>query len=200
MTKDKLEDYIKNHKDEFDTLEPSKDLWNGIGGKALPVMEVKNELVTPKRVRLNSLKWITRVAAAILIFTGSYYFHDYRSNKELIAENENPSAQNSQLYNTLMEAEYYYTAQIGMEQERLYSLTVGNSPIREEIQNELKELDKEFNALKEDLKDNLDNEEIIAAMIQNYRIKLGILQDMMMQLQQDKKVKNSDDETKRIQI
>ncbi len=200
MTKDRLEDYIINHKDEFDNLEPSTDLWNRIGGTAISAPDSKIEQTAPKKIRLNGVRWITRVAAAILIFTGSYYFHDYRSGQNTIAVNEASSLQNSQLYNTLMEAEYYYSAQIGMEQERLYSLTVGNAPIREEIQNELKELDNEFNSLKEDLNDNQDNEEIIAAMIQNYRIKLRILQDMMIQLQQDNKVKNSDDETKRIQI
>ena len=70
--------------------------------------------------------------------------------------------------------------------------------MREEIQNELKELDKEFRLLKEDLKDNADNEEIIAAMIQNYRLKLSILQDMMFQLQEVKKEKENKDEIKLI--
>lgn len=200
MTKDNLENYISNHKDEFDTLEPSADLWMAISSNKLSVQENNSEKKSGSRVRMNSLKWITRVAAAIILFIGSYYFHEFRSNQKQFAQTENSSLQNSKLYNTLLEAEYYYTAQIGVEKDKFYTLTVGNSPIRNEIHDELKELDREFNELKEDLNDNVDNEEIIAAMIQNYRLKLRILQDMMIQLQDDKKVINSDNETKRIQI
>jgi hypothetical protein len=198
MTKDNLENFIRNNRDDFDTIEPSSDLWNGIAGK----INIEQETITlrkVKRIHMTQLNWVTKIAAAVLIFIGSYYFHDFRSNSKQIAL-QNTEESNPQLYNTLMEAEYYYTAQIGKEKEKLYHLTAGNSIVREEIQDELKELDIEFRELKEDLKDNADNEDIITAMIQNYRLKLRILQDMMLQLQQDKKVKNTDDEIKRIQI
>ncbi len=199
MTNDKLENFIRNNRDEFDELTPSPELWNGIVTRGENSISEPEEAKT-KVIGINYLKWATRVAAAIIIFSGSYYFHDYRSNQQQIAQENSANSVNSELYNTLMEAEYYYTAQIGLEKEKLYYLTVGNTVVREEIQNELKELDKEFRDLKEDLKDNADNEDIIAAMIQNYRLKLGILQDMMLQLQQDKKVKNTNNEIKRIQI
>ena len=199
MTKDKLEDFIRNNRDEFDELSPSPSLWDGIVTRKEDV-NIESEVTKTKVFSINYLSWVTRVAAAIIIFAGSYYFHDFRSNQKQLAEENTTKTNNSELYNTLMEAEYYYTAQIGLEKEKLYYLTVGNTIVREEIQDELKELDKEFRELKEDLKDNADNEDIIAAMIQNYRLKLGILQDMMIQLQQDKKVKNTNNETKRIQI
>lgn len=199
MTKDRLENYIKDHREEFDVIEPSADLWSGISGAGFnveqPVLESGK-----RNIKQISIKWISRIAAAVLIFLASYYVHDYRNDNDQIANNDNSSLENSSLYNTLIEAEYYYTARIGAEKDKLYALTVGNSPIRDEIQDELEELDREFRALKEDLKDNVDNEDIIAAMIQNYRLKLSILQDMMMQLQEDKKEKKSDNETKRIHI
>jgi len=192
MSKDKLEQFIIDSRGEFDELEPSGKLWEGV---------VKIEPVAkPKRFEINQLKWVTRIAATILIFVGGYYFSEYRSSQNLINSSVSISTDNTQLYNTLMEAEYYYTAQIGAETEKLFKLTAGNSLVRSEIQIELKELDKEFNELKEDLKDNADNEEIIAAMIQNYRLKLRILQDMMSQLQQVKKEKHNKDEINLIQI
>ena len=204
MNNDRLENYIRDHRDEFDTLEPSEDMWNAIVARKEEMSEEETDVKQqPKRVQLNRsayVRWISRIAAAVIIFFASYYYHDYQSNKEIIAENNTESSANSTLYNTLIEANYYYTSQINQEKEKLYSLTVGNSTLRKEIQNELDELDKEFNKLKEDLNDNVDNEEIIAAMIQNYRIKLSILQDVMMQLQDKNKVNTSDDETKRIEI
>ena len=200
MTKDKLEQYIRNNRDEFDEIEPSADLWEGIVTRK-PVISQLDEVVPSKKYSIGSYKWAVRVAAAVILFISSYYFHDYRSNSIQLANQEKASQNNnSELYNTFIEAEYYYTAQIGVEQEKLYGLTVGNTMVREEIQEELKDLDMEFRELKEDLKDNADNEEIIAAMIQNYRLKLSILQDMMMQLQEDNSVKNNNNETKRIHI
>lgn len=190
MNRDKLEQYILDNRDQFDTLEPSESLWNGI------VKEKQKP--NRKTFTINRLRWVTRVAAAILIFSGSYYFHEYRSQQKQLSQFNSSSNQDKELYNTLIEAEFYYTAQIGVETEKLYQLTVGNSVVREDIQNELKELDREFRELKEDLKDNADNEDIIAAMIQNYRLKLSILQDMMFQLKQVKKEKNTNDEIKLI--
>ena len=190
MTKDKLEQYILDNRDEFDSLESSEKLWDGI-------VKVKKK---PKIISINGLKWVARVAAVIIVFIGSYYFHDYRSQQKQISQFNSSSKEDIQLYNTLIEAELYYTAQIGEETEKLYVLTAGNSLVREEIQDELQELDKEFRVLKEDLKDGADNEDIIAAMIQNYRLKLNILQDMMYQLQEVKKEKNTNNEIKRIQI
>jgi len=188
MTNDKLEQYILNNRNEFDTLEPSEDIWDGI---------VK-EKPKQKIFILSKLKWVARVAAAILIFIGSYYFHEYRSQKQQLSSHNEEINKNTNLYNNLIEAELYYTAQIGIETEKFYQLTAGDFLVREEIQNELKELDREFSELKEDLSDNADNEDIIAAMIQNYRLKLKILQDMMFQLKQVKKEKSTSDEIKLI--
>ena len=190
MSKDKLEQYIINNKEEFDTLEPSKGLWEGISK-----IEPK-----PKKLDRPYFSWAMRVAATIIIFIGSYYFHDYRSQNRQTASFNSASNTDNKLYHELIEAEYYYTAQIGTETERFYQLAGGNKMLREEIQTELEELDNEFNTLKNDLRDNADNEEIIAAMIQNYRLKLRILQDMMNQLQQGKKENTNKDENNLIQI
>jgi len=190
MTKDALEQYIIDNKEDFDELEPSAKLW-----KRIEKVEEKPKI---SRYSIQPLKWAARIAAAIFIFIGSYYYHDYRNERNQLSQTK--SNESNQLYSTFIEAEYYYTAQIGVETDKFYKLAAGNSILREEIQNELEELDNEFNELKEDLKDNADNEEIIAAMIQNYRLKLSILQDMMMQLQQIKKEKHTNDEIDLIQI
>ncbi len=203
MNNDRLENYIRDHRDEFDSIEPSEDLWGAIvAQKANMDKSDDSHETSPKKIQLyrkGMLKWTSRIAAAVIIFIASYYFHDYQNDREMIAKN-NQEMENSQLYNTLMEANFYYTSQINQEKERLYSLTVGNSTLRNEIQQELDELDKEFNKLKDDLNDNVDNEEIIAAMIQNYRLKLSILQDVMVQIQNENRENISDDETKRIEI
>ena len=57
---------------------------------------------------------------------------------------------------------------------------------------DLVELEGVFEDLKKDLKDDSDNQEVIEAMIQNYRIKLEILEEMLLQLN---KTTNPDENT-----
>jgi hypothetical protein len=57
---------------------------------------------------------------------------------------------------------------------------------------DLEELDEVYLELKEDLKDNVANPEVIEAMILNYRVKLEILEDLLNQL---KEKENQDDES-----
>ena len=71
-----------------------------------------------------------------------------------------------------MEAEYYYSSMIEQRRAEFIQLSGNDAPLRKEINIELSELDKIYRELKEDLKDNADNEEVVAAMIQNYRLKL----------------------------
>jgi UDP-3-O-[3-hydroxymyristoyl] glucosamine N-acyltransferase len=63
----------------------------------------------------------------------------------------------------------------------------------------LPDMAKEFRELKNDLHDNANNEEVIVAMIQNYRIKLEILKDILQQLKSTEEKKNND-EAKQISI
>ena len=188
---DRLEKFVIQNKESFDTLEPPSHLWEKIQkddiGKASP----------NKIIQLPVIKWTVRIAAAVIIFIASYYWHDFQYSQSLLKEKTMAA---SPLLNEFLEAKYYYTAQIDAETEKFYSITVGNNSLREEIKLELDELDKEFAQLKEDLTDNADNEDVIAAMIQTYRLKLSILQDIMQQLQEQKSEKNSNHETKRINI
>jgi hypothetical protein len=47
-------------------------------------------------------------------------------------------------------------------------------------------LDSIFSNIKKDLKDNVATQEVVEALIQNYRIKIRILEDMPILLKEDK--------------
>lgn len=184
MKTDHLEKFIIDHKDEFDELEPSPMLWDKI------------ETHEPKTVHLNWKTIGLRVAAVVVIFIASYYFHDYVENKnsgqDTIATNEE---QQNPMYQDLMEAEFYYTSQIEETKQAVFHLTSNNHNLRKEINLELVDLDKVFQELKNDLNDNADNEEVIVAMIQNYRLKLEILNDILNQLKSTDEKDNKDEAT-----
>lgn len=194
MKTDQLEKFVLNHREAFDEMEPSPEIWSRIAApQATPA--TRNRHISVKTVML-------RVAAVVVIFVSSYYFHAFvnNSNTSQMANQSAVSHEDQQLINQMMESKAYYTSLISTKTDEVYLLAANKPLLRDEIQEELKELDQEFLRLQNDLLDNTDSEEIIAAMIQNYRLKLQILEDTRMQLQAQKLEKNNSHENKRVSI
>jgi len=78
----------------------------------------------------------------------------------------------------LAEASAYYNDEIQKKRKELMKCTSGNPDVTKEINNEFGQLDKAFKELQSDLKENVDNQQVIDAMIQNYRMKLEVLEYM----------------------
>lgn len=188
MKTDKLEKFVIDNRNDFDDLEPNPAIWDKIQKKQ------------PKKIELKWTKILVRVAAVIVIFVSSYYFHDFmdgRSTDKKLAS-ETTATEGSEQYHELIEAEVYYTSMIDSKKEEIFMLAASKPHLREEINNELVDLDEDFRSLKEDLKDNADNEEVIVAMIQNYRLKLRILEETLIQLQHSNNENSKNDEDNKV--
>jgi hypothetical protein len=174
MKADKLEKFIGENRNKFDDLAPDPAIWDKIQKREAG------------KISLNWTKILVRAAAIVVIFVSSYIFIDYLSNQNkipMLVEEELIDPKDAGMVQELLEAEYYYTAQIDEKKEVFYCLTADNKGLRDDVNMELIELDQVFKDLKEDLKDNADNEEVVFAMIQNYRLKLEILEEISRQLQ-----------------
>lgn len=179
MNPDKLEKYILDHRNEFDDLEPNPELFEKISTRKVPL------------IRLNWIDLSWKAAAIAAIFIASYFFHDFISSRQQPANGKMADDfRNSALVKELIEAEAYYTARISERKDEVFRLTAAYPDIRLEIDTELIELDNVFTELKEDLNDNADNEEVIEAMIQNYRLKLDILEEMLHRIKQSQEPQN----------
>ena len=55
------------------------------------------------------------------------------------------------------------------------------------ILEDLQAMDEAFAELKSDLNENVDNEEVIMAMMENYQLKLKILEEILVELEKEKK-------------
>jgi len=178
MKIDKLEKYIIENRDEFDDVEPSSELWEKI------------QKPERQRIKVNWRSALMKAAAIVAIFISSYYFHDFMQNHNQDITTADAEGHNETLIK-LKEASYYYTSQIEDTKQVVFQL-IGNDPqLKHDINSELLDLDKTLKELKEDLKDNVNNEEVVEAMIQNYRLKLTILNDILRQIKSsNKKNKN----------
>jgi hypothetical protein len=186
MNPDKLEKYILDHRGSFDDLEPDPSVWDRVEKPKAPVI----------RINWKDIAW--KAAAVVAIFTASYFFHDYMASRNQSIEKQmSRNIKNaSPIVKELIEAEAYYSSQISMKQDEIFRLTTTNPEVRHEINMEMVDLDRVYSELKEDLKDNADNEEVIEAMIQNYRLKLDILEEMLVQLKQSDESQNTKDHEK----
>lgn len=191
MSRDKLEQFIRDNQDGFDEFEPDPRLFEG----------VKTRKPKATMSRWNSVLW--KAAAAVAIFVASYFFHDWVNTppeNQGIVEVSTESEQPSEIFKVLMEAELYYTSEINTRKQEFYHLSSGNPEIRNEVNYELVELDSVYAELKRDLRDNAANQEVIEAMIQNYRIKLNILEDVLHQMRAAKNEDNGKEESHETQL
>lgn len=184
MKTDRLEQFILNNRQDFDSMEPSDELWKGINR---PEKQKKS---------INFYAIALRVAAVVVIFISSYYFHDFMNKSEtpVSADNSSIQLEENPLYKNLIEAELYYSSEIKFKKQEFFRLTSGSPALQTEVNLELSNLDEIFKELKNDLSDNADNHEVIEAMIQNYRIKLEILVDMLGQIQSTQEKNNNNEE------
>jgi len=180
MMNDKLENYISENHSSFDDLTPNIDLWNKISQNS-------------KRSYSNRTKRIIyRVSGIAAIFIVSLLSFTYLTL---------PSHKQNSLFeysNEIRETELYYNHKVIATKKKVYMLTSNQPEIKKNIEADLALLDTAMLELKQDLNENIANSEVIEAMIQNYRMKLQILEDILMYLEPSKKEDSNNNDTSQI--
>jgi hypothetical protein len=187
---DRLEDFVKQNREQFDLHEPDPSIWLKIDtgshadGKADGTADSK-----AVRLERRSMRWLRIAAAVAMIFAGStagiYFLKGDRVD----------AGRSSELYQEIMETEDYYSRMVSERYDELQPFLVSNPAAREMLSTDMEELDQVYEELKEDLKDNASNPEVIEAMILNYRVKLEILEDLLMQLKEKENQDYENDES-----
>ncbi len=173
MKPDKLEDFIRENRAGFGPGEDAPDLFSSI----------KKPNASEPEMTISWRRVLARAASVVAIFVASYYFHDFvSSNNSTGQEMLTKEDFNSPLFKELLEADKYYTEQINARKEELFTMASEERGLQTDITNELAELDEQLIDLKQDLNDNANNQEVVEAMIDNYRLKLEILEDMLEQI------------------
>lgn len=162
---DDLEQFIKSKRDELDKYDPSPEIWNRII-KALK----------PGR---RSVRFWFSAAAMITVAIGTAFI--------LLILNQNKNSTynaDKGIQPALKETEIYYNTLVNSLYREATPLLTGQPEIEKELKTDLAQIDSICINLKKDLKDNVDNQDVIEALIQNYRIKLKLLEDMLKLLKQ----------------
>lgn len=176
MKEDKLEQFVKNNAEAFNSLEPPVLAW----------VAIENELPGNKSNKIRHFwPFAWKAAAAVLIFASAWMLNDYldykkHNSKALVKLEVSPELSD------LSDAEAYYTSQISSKQSELLAYTKEHPEIIEDLKKEFREMDKNKEELKNDLAESNADEKVIEAIIQSYRVKLEILDQMLTELRKTK--------------
>ena len=176
---DRLEDFVRQNREQFDLREPDPSIWLKINPANAPVVKERR-----------SMRWLRVAAAVAMIFAGStagIYF--------LTGGKAEMDQYSSELYMEIQETEQYYSQMVNQRYDELKPFLASDPAAEEMLSIDMEELDEVYSDLKEDLKDNASNPEVIEAMILNYRVKLEILEDLLNQLKEKENQDYEEDES-----
>jgi CHASE3 domain sensor protein len=163
---DNLEQFIKSNRDKLDNYKPSPEIWNRI-----------TKSVNPGK---RSVRFWFSAAAMITVIIGTAAILLMLSQKRNSTFNTDNYVQPA-----LKETEIYYNTLVNSLYREATPLMTGQPEIEKELKTDMAQIDSICVDIKKDLKDNIANQEVIEALIQNYRIKIKLLEDMVNLLKQD---------------
>ena len=161
---DRLEKFIKSHRNELDDKQPRKDLW----------AEIENEIdqkTTQRHISKSVMFW--RTAAVILLLITSWLAFD-KVNQNSVLNGDNEIAEVSP---QLLEAESYYISLISEKRKEIvalsetYELGIG-------FLHDIDMLDSMYLVLKKDM-ENGNEENLVDAMILNLQLRIEILNQQL---------------------
>jgi hypothetical protein len=180
---DKLEEHIRKNREDLDRYKPSSAIWKNI----------KKKTRKEKSIRY---KWLSMAAMFIVIMGTSLIIfrsvNRWSDNNLKVSRDNGQSPDNPQL----KETEIYYSNLVNSLYREATPLLTGNPEVKKELTTDISRLDSICIEIKRDLKDNVANQEVVEALIQNYRLKIMLLEDMLNILKENENnpVKNKNHE------
>lgn len=167
MKTDRLDNFIKNNRSEFDFREPSPDVWKRIA---------KNDKSIKK---ISWPGYLLRVAAVLTIIVATSAIL-WRSN--ILAPGNIANNSSDPEIKELLEAEAFYAQQVNSKLKEIQKCYYTYPELKNDVESDLNELQDMYKVLQTDLKDNISNKAVIEAMIENNRYRLKLVDDVLEQI------------------
>ncbi|MEM9051252.1 MAG: hypothetical protein AAGC47_04280 [Bacteroidota bacterium] len=165
-----MKSFFEKNREEFDDQNPP-DLWK----------DIEDKLPEPKKeVKMVPLRMVWQVAAGVAILLGAtWFFNQASEDSHKVADSDHDTEQkiNVPTYPELAEADFYYQTRINEAGEALHDFELS-----EEDLGTIELLEEELDELRETLGNEPDDEQVVEAMIEIYRLKLSLMEDLLYQL------------------
>lgn len=175
-----LEKYIKEKRLLLDTDHPRE------GHEKRFMQKLQQQPVR----RLNIRHALQVAASVAIIITSGLVIIKLNKSGDKMAQREIPAA--------VMEADIYYTSQVNARYDQIRDFSFDNSAEKAVLLDELKDLDVYQQQLMSDMEANPDDGRVINALIRHYQIKLEIMDQIIIQLNQIKSETSENHENKEI--
>lgn len=174
MNKDSLEKFIVENKEEFNTEDAPLFLWDDI------------ELKLRQRKRKALYRSLSVAASVLIVFASSILFIQHKQVNTTEADTiVNPE---------VMEAQTQFSSLIELKKSEINQYKNTQPELVNELNNQLTELQKNYNLLIPQLKDENKKEIIVQALIENLQMQLEIL-NRSLEIVQNLKNGNHEKET-----
>jgi hypothetical protein len=198
-----LEKFVRDNRDQFDSDEPSPQVWKKLEKQLIPQKEEKKQGKVITRVRVIRILRLS-VAAAIVILAGFGVYSLIKSDKKIdtaqIDQPNKPAAgSNEDILNKINPAYakevYHFTQLIELKQSEIKQLEKDNPQLYKQFLGDINKLDSSYKALKKELPVNPNREQLLEAMIQNLRLQTELLNQQLEIIHQIKNSKSNSDES-----
>lgn len=171
---DKLKDFIKAHRDEFDNHEPSERVWDGVQ------KDLSGKNVSPVKAIWTSVS-VWRAAAIIFLGLSVYLF---------IGNNPQQKREFTKLQVEFRDLESFYGGQIA---EKVAFIDNLNGYEDDQFTQDVQKLDAMYEVLREEMKTR-PSEKVKDALILNMLVRIDLLNQQIKKLEDSRKNKEVDEE------
>lgn len=169
MKVDRLEKFVNENRHEFDPLEPSDRIWESISG----------QLDEEPKHKIRKFPWMKIAAIVILALAIPTVIYQVKFSEQIQSAK---AVQADPEIQELIEAEAYYAQEVSGKMAEINKCYKVHPEIKVEIEGDLNELEMMYHSLKNDLKENISNKEVIEAMIENNRNRMKLVDEVLEQI------------------
>ena len=183
----KLEQFIKDHKAEFDTDAPGDEVWQRIE---------KNLKGRSKKTPVKPLwprRWMAAASVLVIISAGIYVYMAKSSKPDLSFRATSDEILN-EINPTYAKEVYHFTQLIELKQNELKQIGHDQPELYEQFMDDISMLDSTYNSFQKELPANPNREQLLEAMIQNLQLQTELLNQQLRVIKQIKQSKTSKNE------
>jgi hypothetical protein len=173
----RLDDFIRNNKEEFDELEPRAGLWDKIEGQLFLEQTPVAGLPKKREAKTFSLVFVLRVAAIVIMVMGISFVLFIKTQKTTGVDY---AAINPEFAKQRM----HYASLVQSKRTELKTLTKTNPELYKEFSGEIAKMDSTYKRLNQDLATSPNQERVLRAMIRNLQIQTEVLNQQLNVIEQ----------------
>lgn len=160
--KDRLEEFVSSHREEFDDLEPREGSWE----------KIEKEIAKDDVAKRDFTIWWKVAAMVLLCLTvGLVVERSFYSSKS----QHNVAVVDTNFMKEMNDAEGHYSQLIHEKKSQIRFIVASKNLEDVELLQDMSQLDEMYIQLKSELASNQNDDRLISAMIQNLQLRVEIL-------------------------